>query len=352
MNFGIVGTGMIADFHARALAEIGEARLVACMDSAPERAVAFGARRGCAAYTDMGAFLAHPGLDIVNVCTPSGAHLEPALAAAAAGKHLIVEKPLEVDLERCDRMIEACWKAKVLLSGIFPSRFHEAPRAIKAAAEAGRFGRPTMGNAYVKWWREQSYYDAGGWKGTRSLDGGGALMNQSIHAIDLLRWIMGPVEEVSAFAATIGHEKIEVEDCAVAAVRFSSGALGAIQGTTAAWPGFLKRIEVSGVAGSAIMDEEDLVFWRFKDESPEDQELRSRLARGTATGGGAADPSAIGYHGHRLQFEDVIAAIREGRAPLVDGIEARRAVEIIEAIYRSARIGSPDRLGPRARGDR
>jgi predicted dehydrogenase len=345
MNFGIIGTGMIAGFHARALAEIEGARLLACMDASADRAAAFGAEHGCAHYGDLASFLAHPGLEIVNVCTPSGAHLEAALAAAAAGKHLIVEKPLEVDLDRCDRMIEACDRAKVTLSGIFPSRFHEAPRAIKAAAEAGRFGRPTMGNAYVKWWREQSYYDSGSWKGTKALDGGGALMNQSIHAVDLLRWIMGPVDEVCAFTATIGHERIEVEDSAAAALRFSSGALGVIQGTTAAWPGFLKRIEVSGDAGSAVMDEEDLVFWRFREEREGDEALRKRLAHGTGSGGGAADPSAIGHHGHRLQFEDVIAAIEAKRAPLVDGIEARRAVAIIEAIYRSAASGRAVRVG-------
>jgi predicted dehydrogenase len=341
MNFGIVGTGMIADFHARAIGEMEGSRIVACVDTLPARAEAFAARHGCVGFSDMEAFLAQPGLEIVNVCTPSGTHLEPALAAAGAGKHLIVEKPLEVSLERCDAMIEACDRAGVLLSGVFPSRFHEAPRAIKAAAEAGRFGKLTMGNAYVKWWREQSYYDGGGWKGTRALDGGGALMNQSIHAIDLLLWIMGPVSELCALTAILGHERIEVEDCAAAALRFKSGALGVVQGSTAVWPGFLKRIEVSGLAGSAIVEEEDLVFWRFREEDARDEALRSSLATRTSTGGGAADPSAIGYHGHRRQFEDVIAALRGGRPPLVDGREARRAVELIAAIYRSAETGSP-----------
>jgi len=343
MNFGIVGTGMIADFHARALAEIPEARLVACADAKSERAETFGARQGCAAYGDLQSFLQHPGLEVVTICTPSGAHLEPALAAARAGKHLLVEKPLEISLPRCDAMIEACEKAGVLLCGIFPSRFHEAPRALKTAAEAGRFGRVTMGNAYVKWWREQGYYDGGGWKGTRALDGGGALMNQSIHAIDLLQWIMGPIEEVCAFSATLGHDRVEVEDCAAAAIRFESGALGAIQGTTAAWPGFMKRLEVSGTEGSAIMEEENLAFWRFRSESPEDDELRLRLAGAPSTGGGAADPAAIGFHGHRRQFEDMIGAIHERRSPFVDGVEARKAVAIIDAIYRSAASGLPAR---------
>ena len=343
MNFGIIGTGMIADFHARAIAEIPGARLAACFSLYEKDARAFAARHGCTAYADLAEFLAHPGLDTVTICTPSGVHLEPALQAAAAGKHVIVEKPLEITEARCDAMIDACEREGVTLAGIFPSRFHEAPRAIKAAADAGRFGRLTMGNAYVKWWREPSYYAAGGWKGTRAMDGGGALMNQSIHAIDLLLWIMGPWSEVRAMTATLGHQGIEVEDCASAAIRFENGALGAIQGSTAVWPGFLKRIEVSGISGSAMMDEEDLIFWKFRDESPSDDALRAALSGKTASGGGAADPAAIGHHGHRLQIQDFMAAVREGRAPLVDGREARRAVELVRAIYRSAETGLPVR---------
>ncbi len=343
MNFGIMGTGMIASFHARALSEMEGARLVACLDTVASRADAFARSNGCAAYSDRAGFLAHPGLDIVTVCTPSGTHLEAAVAAARAGKHVIVEKPLEITTERCDAMIEACDKAGVLLCGIFPSRFHATSQAIKSALDAGRFGKLTMGNAYVKWWREQSYYDNGAWKGTRALDGGGALMNQSIHAVDLLSWFMGPIDEVCGRAANVGHERIEVEDSAAAILRFGNGALGVIQGSTAVWPGFLKRIEVSGLSGSAIMDEEDLTFWQFRDGTMADEELRIRLSGGTRTGGGASDPGAIGHHGHRLQFEDVVAALREGRKPLVDGIEARKSVAIIRAIYESAASGKPVR---------
>ena len=347
MNFGIVGTGLIAEFHAKALAEIPGARLAACLDLVPERSAAFAARFGCAAYSDMGTFLRHPGLEVVNVCTPSGLHLDAALPAAAAGKHLIVEKPLEISAERCDRMIEACDRAGVTLSGIFPSRFHDSSRAIKGALEAGRFGRLTMGNAYVKWWREQSYYDKGGWKGKKALDGGGALMNQSIHAIDLLRWFMGPIEEVSAFLGAAGHAGIDVEDNAIAAVRFASGALGAIQGSTAVWPGFLKRVEVSGMDGSAVMEEENIPFWKFRTETAEDDAIRGRFAAATGTGGGAADPAAIGHHGHKLQFLDVIGAIERGAAPAIDGREAAKAVAVIEAIYRSAETGKPVKVEER-----
>ncbi|MCX7028411.1 MAG: Gfo/Idh/MocA family oxidoreductase [Spirochaetes bacterium] len=341
MNFGIVGTGLIAEFHARALAEIDGAKLVACLDKIPERAAAYGLSHGCAAYADLGAFLAHPGLDVVNVCTPSGLHLDAALPAAAAGKHLIVEKPLETTTERCAKIIDACRKSGVVLAGIFPSRFHGAARAVKAAVGEDRFGGLTMGSASVKWWREPEYYAKGGWKGTKALDGGGALINQSIHAIDLLLWFMGEAEEVLAWTGTIGHEGIEVEDNAVAAVKFKNGALGIVQGSTSVWPGFLKRVEVSGLGGSAILEEENLAFWRFRDERPEDEETRNRYAQTTATGGGASDPAAIGHHGHKLQFEDFIRAVETGCKPLVDGVEASKAVSFIEAIYESAATRRP-----------
>ena len=172
MNFGIVGTGLIAEFHAKALAEIPGATIVACLDKFPERAAQYAQKNGGAAYDDLGKFLAHPGLDIVNICTPSGLHMDVALQAAAAGKHLIIEKPLETSTARCEKIIEAADRAGVTLSGIFPSRFFGAAQSVRRAVDTGRFGTSSMGSAYVKWWREQSYYAKGGWKGTKALDGG------------------------------------------------------------------------------------------------------------------------------------------------------------------------------------
>lgn len=344
MNFGIVGTGLIAEFHAKALAEIPGARLVACMDKFPERAQKFAEAHRCAAYADLNAFLAHPGLEVVNVCTPSGLHLDSALPAAAAGKHLIVEKPLETTTERCLKIVDACEKSGVVLSGIFPSRFHGAASNLKRAVDSGRFGRLTMGSAYVKWWREPAYYANGGWKGTKALDGGGALINQSIHAVDLLLWFMGKAEEVCAWTGTVGHAGIEVEDNAVASVRFANGALGVVQGSTAVWPGFLKRVEVSGLTGSAILEEENLAFWKFREETSADDEIRTKFAAATSSGGGASDPAAIGYHGHKLQFLDVMEAIGKGRKPCIDGREATKAVALIEAIYESAANRAPARV--------
>lgn len=344
MNFGIVGTGLIADFHAKAIGEIPGSTIIACIDSFPERAESFARKYGCTGYADLDAFLAHPGLEIVTICTPSGLHMETTVAAAKAGKHLIVEKPIEITLERIDAIIEACEKNRVSLCGIFPSRYHEAAGLVKQAVEEKRFGQITLGSAYVKWFRNQEYYDKGGWKGTKKFDGGGALMNQSIHAIDLLQWFMGPVESVMAYSATLGHERIEVEDTAVAALRFKNGALGVIEGSTAVYPGFLKRIEISGVRGSAILEEENLNTWSFAEERAGDAEIRERFAAKTASGGGAADPAAIGYHGHKKQFEEVITAIKTGKKPLVDGLEARKAVEIILAIYQSAETGKEVKL--------
>ena len=345
-GFGIIGLGLIADFHAQAIQAISGAKgtLVACCSRSAEKAKAFAEKYNCRGYADLGDFLAHPGLDIVSICSPSGAHLDTALAAAEAGKHVIVEKPLEITPERCDRIIEACSRAGVSLAGIFQSRFSEVAGLVKSTLEQGRFGRLVLGDAYVKWFRSQEYYDGGGWHGTRALDGGGALINQSIHAIDLLQWFMGPVESVQAFIGTVGHERIEVEDNAVASLRFRNGAFGVIEGSTSVYPGFLKRIEISGTKGSVVMEEETLKSWEFAESAPGDEEIRKKYGGGAETGGGAADPAAISFQGHRRQFEEFISALDEGRPPLVDGGEAKKAVEIIQAIYASAKQGKAVQL--------
>lgn len=338
-GFGIVGCGMIADFHARAIADVDGARLVACYDTVPQAADKLAEKTGCKAYHRLEETLADPGVEVVTIGTPSGAHMEPAVAAAEAGKHVIVEKPLEITLQRCDRIIDACRNSGVVLSTIFPSRFHGSSVQLKRAVDAGRFGRLTVGDAYVKWFRTQQYYDGGAWRGTWELDGGGALMNQAIHSVDLLAWLMGPVAEIRAQAALLGHERIAVEDVAVATLKFANGALGVIEASTAIYPGYLKRIEIHGLAGSAVMEEEDLAKWDFAEKQPEDDEIHKRMSERVSGGGGAADPAAIGHHGHARQFADVLQAIQQGTAPLVDGPEGRRSVEIILAIYQAAETG-------------
>jgi predicted dehydrogenase len=210
---------------------------------------------------------------------------------------------------------------------------------VKRAADAGRVGQLAIADAYVKWFRTQEYYDSGAWRGTWKLDGGGALMNQAIHNVDLLAWLAGPVTSVSAHTATVAHQRIAVEDVAVATLEFANGALGSLEATTAAYPGYLKRIELYGSGGSAVLEEEDIKVWEFAKRLPQDAAIRKRMAGRTKTGGGAADPTAIGHHGHAALFKDVLDAIRSGRQPLVDGLEGRKSVEIILAVYKSAEIG-------------
>lgn len=336
-GFGIVGLGLIADFHAQAISKIKKGKLVACLSRDKNKAEAFAKKYNCQPYHSWEKFLAHPDLDIVNICTPSGAHLEPAVRAAQAGKHLIVEKPLEITLQRCDEIIRVCFENKVKLAGIFQSRFSPLCELIKKAIEDGRFGQLVLCDAYVKWQRSQSYYDEGGWHGTLKLDGGGALINQSIHAIDLLAYFAGEVKELSAFTNTIGHTGIEVEDNAVVLLKFKCGSLGVIEGSTSVYPGFLKRLEISGTCGSVIIEEDVLKFWDFRHKTKEDDYIRKNFGfKKNISGGGVSDPAAISYLGHKKQFEDMIEAIEQDRKPLVDGLEARKAVEIVLAAYQSA----------------
>ncbi len=343
-GFGIIGLGMISEFHAQAIMHIDNASLVAGYDPVKERADAFSKKYNCKGYTDLDEFLRDPNVEICCIATPSGLHLDGAVAAARKGKHVIVEKPLEITPERCRAIIEECKKNSVMLSGIFPSRYHEVSKLLKRAIDEGRFGKITFADAQIKWYRSQEYYDSGAWRGTWEMDGGGCLMNQGIHAIDLLQWLVGRVKEVSAFITTEGHERIEVEDNAAVILRFENGAIGTIEGSTCAYPGFLKRIEVMGTNGSAIIEEEDLVAWKFKDEREEDEEIRKRFRGKTVSGGGASDPSFISYEPHQRLFEAFIKALESDTDPDITGESASKAVEIISAAYESARTDSIIRL--------
>jgi predicted dehydrogenase len=337
---------LIARFHAAALQEIPGTKLVALQSRNLANAAKVKEAVGlsCDLYTDVEVMLRRPDLHAVCICTPSGNHLEPATLAAQAGKHVVVEKPLEITEERCDRLIEVCEKAGVKLCTIFPSRFADANLALKQAVMSGRFGRLTLGETTCKWWRSQAYYDDGGWKGTQALDGGGALMNQAIHNVDLLLWMMGPVQSVAAFTATLAHERIEVEDTAVATLRFNSGALGVIQATTSVYPGLPKTIAIHGDKGSVVVEQEDILRWDFTPELPEDQAVRQRFAQKVGASGGASNPAAISHEYHRRQLADFVQAITSNTAPQVDGREGRKAVELIRAIYRSAISGQVIKL--------
>jgi len=340
IGIGIVGCGMISAIQAEAIGRVPGARVVAFCDPSQTKAAERAAQYGGTAFTRVEDLLASPKVRAVSICTPSGMHMEAAVAAARAKKHVIVEKPLEVTLDRVDAIIAACKDNGVTLGAIFPRRLMDSSKTLKQAIDAGRFGSIVLADVYIKWYRTQEYYDSGGWRGTVKYDGGGALMNQGIHGIDLLQWLMGGVQRVTAFAATRAHTGLAVEDVAVASLQFRSGALGVIEGTTGAWPGERIRVEVSGSSGSVVVEDEAIRTWQFRETSADDKAIRERLGpREGLTTGGATDPRAIDSEGHRRQFQDFVAAIRERRAPQIDGSAGRAAVAIVGAIYRSAREG-------------
>ncbi len=352
MRAAIIGIGAIARLHAKALADIPGIELVAASCRTEEKGKAFAAEFGCTWHADAAKMLRREKPDFVTVATPSGAHLEGVTAAVRRGVHVICEKPLEITLKRIDRMIAAAAKAGITLGAIFPQRFNPVVRTVHDAAAAGRFGQLALAASYVPWWRDDAYYGPGRWQGTKALDGGGALMNQSIHGVDALQWIVGatmpglapgenPVESVMALTAVRAHdaERLEVEDTCVAVLRFKNGALGQLLAATSLYPGQLRRFLFGGRDGTAEILEEQLVTWRFRGEAAGDESTRATFGGASGTSGGAADPMAINYSCHTRNFEDFIAALKSGRTPTLDGLEGRKAVAIVEACYKSARTG-------------
>ncbi len=337
IGFGIIGCGAIAPFHAEGVCAVHGARLVAVADVDPGRASALAARFGADACPDVETLLRRTDVHAVSLCVPSGLRAELAEACAAAGKHILSEKPLEVTVERVDRMIAAAERAGVALGCVFQSRFTEGARRLKDAVERGRFGRLVLGDAQVKWYRDDDYYARTSWRGTRRMDGGGALMNQGVHQVDLLLWRMGPVRTVRARAALLGHQGLEVEDVACAVIEYENGALGTVVASTAAWPGSPARIALHGDAGTAVLEDGQLREWRFRDRLPEDDAVEAGIHGASDLGSGAGDPLAgLSPEGHRRQIDDFVRALREGRPPAIGGREARHAVAFIEAVYRSA----------------
>ena len=330
---------MIGRFHAKAITDMTGGTLHSVFDLNQERAEALAADFGAKAYSDMNAFLADENLDIVTVGTPSGAHLDPTLAALNAGKHAIAEKPLEVTTERIDQLMDAAQKSGKTLAAVLNRRFHPGLDAFKKASTEGRFGTLASASAYIKWYRDQAYYDSAGWRGTWALDGGGALMNQSIHTVDALLYLAGPVKRVTANTALLAHERIEVEDHCVALLEFENGARGVIEASTCTWSkdGHPARVQLSGTEGSVFLADEAFESWDFQNEQPEDEEIRATLMKGQEAGLGANDPSAINTYQHQRNFEEVVTAIHEGREPTTSANESRKAVELIQAIYESAK---------------
>ena len=332
LGFGIVGAGVIARTHAGAIASLPGARLRAIADIDTAQSERLALVFGVDAASGIDTVLDRRDIDVVCVCVPSGLHAEVGIRAAGAGKHVVVEKPIDVSLEAADRLIAACRRNGVVLSVISQRRYDPGVQRLREAIVAGRLGHLVLADAAVKWFRSQQYYESAAWRGTWDLDGGGALMNQGIHSVDLVRWLMGPVESVVGRVATVAHD-IPVEDLAVALLRFASGAMGVIEASTAAYPGFAERLEVMGTGGSVVLEGGEVLGWQLSDEGG-DPGHYGRLVRLHA-----APPPSGNVSGHAAQLRDVVEAIERGREPAITGEDGRAALELVLAVYASARRG-------------
>lgn len=343
VRFGIIGAGMISHFHAKAIQDAPGAELISVYSTGRERRDDFVAKHGVVGYDNLDCFLADPSLDAVAIATPTGHHRDPAVAAAKAGKHILCEKPLETTPERAQDIIDACRDNHVVLAPIFQYRYSPAAILMKKALDRGRFGKPLMANARIKWYRPQSYYDSGAWRGTWDVDGGGCLMNQSIHAIDLFIHFAGRPAEVYGYWETAAHERIAVEDNAVAAVRFANGVLGVVESSTCCQPGWPLEVEVSGVRGTARIKAEALDKWEFIDDDELDAEAKALLET-PAESSGASDPSSIRTAGHQAVIEDMVQTILTGQNRVIPGEEAILPIQLICGIYEAQKTGKPTRL--------
>jgi UDP-N-acetyl-2-amino-2-deoxyglucuronate dehydrogenase len=337
IGYALVGAGAIAGVHAEALQGVPSADLVAVYNHTPDKARALGDRWGVRWTTDYDQILSMPEIDAVLICTPSGSRVDLAIAAAKSGKHVICEKPLEMTLERCDRIVRACDDAGVRLGVIFPARFQPATQAALQAVQSGRLGRLTLLSARVPWHRTAAYYASSAWRGTKDQDGG-ALMNQSIHWIDLLQLFGGPVATVYGYTDRLTHPSIGVEDIGVAVLRFANRALGTIEGTTTAYPGLPASLAIHGEYGSIVIEERRIALWKLANSEPGEEE-RMLAIGGTDLASGAANPLGIGAEWHRRQLVDITNALQHRRPLAIDGKEGRKAVDIICSIYESAASG-------------
>jgi UDP-N-acetyl-2-amino-2-deoxyglucuronate dehydrogenase len=341
IGFGIVGAGGIAGTHAKAISMVPGARLVGVADRVPEEAIRFArGRPGCEPEVTLDALLARDDIEVISVCTPSGLHAAVGKRAAEAGKHLVIEKPIDVTLKAADELISAATTAGVQLTVISQHRFDPGVVELGDLISTGQFGRPLLGHASTKWFRMQSYYASAPWRGTWELDGG-SLMNQGIHYVDLLLASLGPVAEVTAISATQAHE-IEVEDTALALLRFRKGALGTVVSSTCVYPGLAQRLEVTGTGGTVVIEDGEIVSRGIRaDEDAPDAPAdgsQSSLVEGAAT-------PAIDAAAHAAQLADFVSAIQDGRRPKVTAQDGRDALEVVLAVYESSRQGRTITLG-------
>jgi UDP-N-acetyl-2-amino-2-deoxyglucuronate dehydrogenase len=341
VKYGIIGTGAIAQMHAAAMAMLDNIELYMVYDVVVERAEAFAKEHNCLFAKTFEEFL-QSEVEAVTIATPSGLHGACVIPAAKAGKHILCEKPLEVTVSKTNDLIRACESNNVRLSAVFQARFCDSVRLIKRAVDEGRFGQHVLASASVRWYRSPEYYANAGWRGTWQLDGGGALMNQGIHTVDLLLHFNGDPREVTGRFTRRMHKGIEVEDTVIAMLQFKNGSLGTIEASTACAPGFPRRVELSGTKGSVVLEGDDIKRWTFVDKKPEDEEIQRIIEEGPPPPDEscATDPMAISCEGHRLQLKELTEAILGGHCLTAPGSEGKRAIEVICAVYESARTGT------------
>jgi predicted dehydrogenase len=338
IRWGIIGCGVIAPFHAESVTDSEYANLAAVCDIDVATGEAFAEQYGVPFYQDYRQMLSEGVIDVVSICTPSGLHSEMAIAAAEAGVHILCEKPMAITIPQIDAMMDAVEKAGVKLEVIFQRRTYETTQRVRQAVQAGALGEMTLGDAYLKYYRSPAYYASADWRATWALDGGGALMNQGVHGIDVLLWVMGPAKSVYAKAEAKVRD-IEVEDTCVAVVSFENGAFGVIEGTTSSNPGEPTAFHFHGDRGTIILDDQGIQKWAVAPDRSKLAENDPEQCVSRASLSATSDPKAIGRAGHRIQVDDLCLAIAEDREPMITGASARHAVELILAIYQSAQTG-------------
>jgi predicted dehydrogenase len=334
-HIGLIGGGNITETHARAARAIPGVEISAIYGTNPEKVARLCREHGGTPHPDFEAFLNHRPMDLVMIGSPSGLHAAQGIAAARHGLHVLTEKPIEISTARADTLIDAAKQSMVKLGVIFQDRVRPHIRQLKTWLDQGLLGRPLIVDARVKWYRLPEYYANSRWRGTFALDGGGALINQGVHTIDLLLWLLGDVARVQARTATLLH-KIEAEDTAAAILEFSSGALGILHATTAAYPGYPRRVEISGTEGTVILEHDRIVAVNLR-SAPTVLESAALDENQSASSAAVTD-----FRGHQAVLEDFLQAIQQNRAPACDGPEGRRSLALIEAIYRAAK--TPDRV--------
>jgi UDP-N-acetyl-2-amino-2-deoxyglucuronate dehydrogenase len=339
IRFGVAGPGSIGHSHSSAIQQAENAELVSVFGRDEFKTSEFATKYNIAPHTSIDQFLRPGDIDGITIATPSGAHLEIAFAAAQKGIHVLCEKPIEVTEKRAASLIEVCRSSNVKLGVIYQARFDPCTLLAKKAIDEGRLGKILMASCQMRWSRSQAYYDSATWRGTWDLDGGGCLMNQGIHSIDLLIHLVGQPIAVAAFQGPVTHERIEVEDNLSATVRFAGGAVGTIEASTSCSPGFPRRIEISGEKGTICIEDNRIVRWGFTDVLPGDEDVIKQFSAQDGEIGGAADPKAIDAIGHLRIVEDFVCSILEEREPCVSGEDGKKSVDFICAAYESMRQG-------------